>query len=132
MFGISCAPEMFQKILEHILSDCDNVVNYLDDILVSGETEEEHDKSLRKVLRVLETRNILLNKDKCIFKVKQIEFLGHLISSEGIKPTASKIEALQKFREPKTPEEVRSFLGLVTYVGKFIPDGTSKTAHLQR
>lgn len=64
----------------------------------------------------------MLNQDKCIFKVQRIEFLGHLTSSDGIRPTDSKLEALRKFREPRTAEEVRSFLGLVTYIGKFLPD----------
>lgn len=129
MFGISCAPEMFQKTMEQILAGCDNVINYIDDIVVSGETEEEHDAALNKVLSVLKDRNILLNKDKCIFKARQIEFLGHIISSNGIRPTEGKIEALQKF--PRSPDEVRSFLGLVTYVGEFIPDLATITAPLR-
>lgn len=118
--------------MEHILADCENVVNYIDDIIIFGETEEEHDMALEKVLKLLKSRNILLNKDKCIFKVMKVEFLGHLMSPEGIRPTVSKVEALQKFREPHTSEEVRSFLGLVTYVGKFIPDLATITEPLRQ
>lgn len=132
MFGISCAPEMFQRVMEQILSECENVVNFIDDIMIFGATEQEHDRALEKVLSVLKSRNVLLNHDKCIYKVNELEFLGHLMTPQGIRPASSKIEALQKFREPKTPEEVRSFLGLVTYVGRFLPDLATKTASLRK
>lgn len=66
MFGVSCAPEMFQRIMEQILAECDNVINYIDDILVFGETELEHDKALSKVLEVLKSRNVLWNHAKCV------------------------------------------------------------------
>ncbi|XP_055586012.1 uncharacterized protein K02A2.6-like [Uranotaenia lowii] len=131
MFGISCAPEMFQKTLEQILIGCENVINYIDDIFVYGETQEEHDRSLSQILAVLKSRNILLNNQKCIFKVREIEFLGHKISAEGVRPMENKIGCLQKFRKPRTSEEVRSFLGLVTYIGKFIPNLATITAPLR-
>lgn len=131
MFGISCAPEMFQKTMEQLLAGCENVINYIDDIFIFGETEEEHNIALTKVLSVLKDNNIMLNQAKCIFKAQQLEFLGHVISSDGIRPTEQKIQALTKFREPRTSDEVRSFLGLVTYVGKFIPDLATITAPLR-
>lgn len=131
MFGISCAPEMFQKTMEQILATCENVINYIDDIFIFGETEEEHNIALAKVLSVLKDNNIMLNKDKCIFKAQQLDFLGHVISADGIRPTEQKIQALRKFREPRSSDEVRSFLGLVTYVGKFIPDLATITAPLR-
>ena len=132
MFGISCAPEMFQRVMEQILSGCDNVVNYIDDIMIFGATEEEHDRALEKVLLVLKKRNIILNHDKCIYKTSKIEFFGNLMTPQGISPTNNKIEVLTKFREPRTPEEVRSFLGLVTQVGRFLPDLAAKTAPLRQ
>lgn len=131
MFGLSCAPEMFQKTMEQILAGCENVINYIDDIFIFGETEEEHNTALAKVLSVLKENNIMLNQDKCIFKAQQLDFLGHVISANGVRPTEQKIQALQKFREPRTSDEVRSFLGLVTYVGKFIPDMATITAPLR-
>ncbi|XP_055612307.1 uncharacterized protein K02A2.6-like [Uranotaenia lowii] len=69
MFGISCAPEMFQKILEQLLSRCQHVVNYIDDILVYGSNEEEHDRELKIVMDIFKNHDILLNQKKCIFKV---------------------------------------------------------------
>ncbi|XP_062702035.1 uncharacterized protein K02A2.6-like isoform X1 [Aedes albopictus] len=131
MFGISCAPEMFQKVLEQILAECENTINYIDDIIIFGKTDEEHDQALQRVLTTLKERGILLNHAKCIFKAKELDFLGHVISEDGIRPTAGKIEALEKFRAPTTAEETRSFLGLVTYVGRFLPDLATATAPLR-
>lgn len=74
---------------------------------------------------------MLLNKDKCVFKVTSLDFLGHTISSEGIQPSSKKIEALKKFRPPTSQEELRSFLGLVTYIGRFLPDLATTTAPLR-
>ncbi|XP_062699139.1 uncharacterized protein K02A2.6-like isoform X2 [Aedes albopictus] len=122
MFGISCAPEMFQKVLEQILSGCKNVVSFIDDCLIFGETLEEHDQALAKVLQTLREKNVLLNHDKCVFRVQEIDFLGHHLSGNGIRPTDDKLAALKSFRAPQTAEELRSFLGLVTYVGRFLPD----------
>lgn len=132
MYGIVIAPEIFQRILEQILSRCGkNTVNFIDDILVFGETESEHDEALESVLSTLKEYGVLLNKDKCVFKVQKLEFLGHTISSEGIQPSSDKIEALRKFRAPSCPEEVRSFLGLVTYIGRFLPNLATITAPLR-
>ncbi|XP_058836315.1 uncharacterized protein K02A2.6-like [Topomyia yanbarensis] len=122
MFGISCAPEMFQKILEQILAECENVINYIDDILIFGETEQEHDDSLAKVLNTLKLRGVLLNQSKCVYKVTQVTFLGHHLSADGIRPAEEKTEVLKSFRAPTNVEELRSFLGLVTYVGRFLHD----------
>lgn len=131
MFGISCAPEMFQKIMEQILADCDCVINYIDDVFVFGETEQEHDEALRKVLEVFKSRGILLNQSKCVFKVPEITFVGHRLSSKGVQPTEEKTAVLKSFRAPSSAEELRSFLGLVTYVGRFLPDLATVTEPLR-
>ncbi|XP_062558121.1 uncharacterized protein K02A2.6-like [Armigeres subalbatus] len=122
VFGISCAPEMFQKVLEHILADCENTINFIDDIIVAGESEVEHDLALQKVLKKLRDYDILLNQSKCAFKLTEIEFVGQRFNQNGMIPSQRKIEAIQSFRPPKSCEEVRSFLGLVNYVGSFIPN----------
>lgn len=120
-FGISCAPEKFQKVMDSILAPCRNVICFIDDILVYGSTVEEHDECLANVLKVLNDHDVLLNTKKCEIRVKEVMFLGHKLSENGISPSDSKISAVQQFRSPKTKEEVRSFLGLVCYVGRFIP-----------
>ncbi|XP_058817207.1 uncharacterized protein K02A2.6-like [Topomyia yanbarensis] len=132
MFGVCSASEHFQRIIEQILSDCPYAFNYQDDIFVYGKTEQEHNKALRTVMRALEDHNVILNIRKCKFNATEMEFLGHNISQKGIKPTDDKIITVQQFRPPRSAEEVRSFLGLVGYVGRFIPDLATKTFELRQ
>ncbi|XP_049886411.1 uncharacterized protein LOC126380872 [Pectinophora gossypiella] len=132
MFGISCAPEHFQKTLERILLPCDGVVNFIDDIIVYGVNDVEHNTRLKKVLDVLTQNDILLNRNKCVFNVKTIQFLGHELSASGIKPLDKYVKVVEDFREPTTIEEVQSFLGLINYVNKWIPDMSTKSEPIRR
>lgn len=91
MFGISCAPEKFQKIIEQILCGLKNVKNFQDDMIVWGKDVEEHDKALEAVLKRLREFNVLLNDKKCVFKVPETEFLGFHLSGNGIKPSKDKV-----------------------------------------
>lgn len=118
VFGISCAPEIFQKTMEQILCGCEGVFNFIDDIIIFAPD---------KVLDVLKNNDILLNKQKCLFLVSQLEFLGNLLTEAGIKPSPEKVAAIKKFRAPESLEELRSFLGLVTFHSKFIPDFSTMT-----
>lgn len=132
LFGVNCAPEIFQKVMENLLAECENVMNYIDDIIVFGTNIATHDKSLNKVLAVLKNNGVALNSNKCIFKVQSLNFLGHELSSDGIRPAKEKIQSLTEFRSPKSSEELRSFLGLINYVGKFLPDLATKTHSLRQ
>lgn len=131
VFGVSCAPEKFQKVMEMVLSECKNVIVYIDDILVFGSTIEEHDESMKQVLSVLERRGIMLNTDKCKIRRSEITFLGHKLTSKGICPTEDKTQAIRQFRPPKDKVELRSFLGMVCFVGKFIPNLATLTDPLR-
>lgn len=131
MFGISCAPEIFQKVMESIVAGLDGVVVYLDDVMVVGRSQEEHDRRLENLLKRFEQYGVLLNKKKCIYNASRIEFLGHELSNEGFRPTESKIDAIRSFREPRNVSELRSFLGLITYIGRFIPHLADKTEPLR-
>uniref|UniRef100_A0A1L8DIS4 RNA-directed DNA polymerase n=3 Tax=Nyssomyia neivai TaxID=330878 RepID=A0A1L8DIS4_9DIPT len=122
MYGLVDASEIYQSIMVQLLAGCLNALVYVDDIIVFGKDEAEHDAALKKVLDTLKEYNVLLNQEKCCFKVKQVTFLGHTISEDGIKPTEGKIEAIQSFRAPQTKEELRSFLGLVNYLSRFLKD----------
>lgn len=131
MFGISCAPELFQKIVEKMLIQCEGVINFIDDILVYGRTEEEHDERLGKVLEVLKQNNVLLNENKCIYKVPKVSFLGHELTPEGARPLDKYIKSIENFRVPKTIEELQSFLGLTNYINKWIPNFATETEPLK-
>lgn len=132
MFGINCAPELFQKIMEQILSECEGCVNFIDDVIVHGVDQEEHDKRLGKVRQKLHDMNVALNDSKCVYGVTELKFLGHILSVNGIKPDTDKLESIRNFRKPRTAEETRSFLGLVNYVGKFIPNLATLTDPLRQ
>lgn len=120
MFGISCAPEIFPKVLEKILLGCEGTANFIDDIIVYGQDKPTHDERLHNVLNVLKENDVLLNEGKCIYRTRKVEFLGHELSEEGVKPLGKYIKVIQTSRRLTTIEEIQSFLGLVNFVGKWI------------
>ncbi|XP_070392639.1 uncharacterized protein [Dermacentor albipictus] len=117
-FGLASAPAVFQKMMSQILQSCKNVVCYLDDILVWGRTKPEHDANLREVLLCISNSGMKLN-EKCVF-VRELTFLGHKISAEGISPTESKVKAILNAPAPTDIKSLQSFLGLAGYYAKFI------------
>ena len=122
MFGISCAPEMYQRVLQQVLQGCEGAQNIIDDIIVHASTEEEHDRRVEEVVKVLTERGFTFNREKCQFKMPKLEFLGHVLSERGIGPADVKVRAVVDAREPMNAAEVRSFLGLVNFTARFIPD----------
>ncbi|CAH1994743.1 unnamed protein product [Acanthoscelides obtectus] len=131
MFGISCAPEIFQKTLERMLLGCEGVVNYIDDILIYGKDSLEHDLRLKKVISVLNENNVVIRNDKCCFRMEKVSFLGHELSGEGVRPLKKYISTIKEFRAPKTTGELQSFLGLVNFVSKWIPNYATVTEPLK-
>lgn len=132
MFGINCAPEIFQRVMSEMLAGIEGVVVYIDDVVVAGATKEEHDTRLQKVLTVLNENNATLNRAKCLIGVSELEILGFKVSATGICPSDDKITAIQSFRRPETKEEARSFLGLVNFVGQFIPNLSTRSEALRQ
>lgn len=131
-FGLCNAPDIFQEILQTVvLADCEGVVNYLDDIMVYGKTKLDHDRNLAKVLACLENHNVAINEGKCVYGQQSVPFLGFEVSSNGWKLEDEKIAALQNFRSPETLAEVKSFLGLVNFIEKFIPNRAERTWKLR-
>ena len=97
------------------------VVVFIDDILVTGKTKEEHIEYLRNVLSQLCQAGLRLNKSKCLFFQKSLEYLGHLISKEGIRPTEERVKCVLNAPPPQNKQQLQSFLGLMTYNVKFLP-----------
>ncbi|XP_044748562.1 uncharacterized protein K02A2.6-like [Coccinella septempunctata] len=120
-FGIKSAPEVFHKHFKNIF-DMDGVEIYLDDIIVWGETLDEHNLRLRKVLDIARKNNVTFNKNKCKILMSEISFMGHKITSEGYYPGLDKIEAIKNMTIPTSKKELQRFLGMITYVGRFIPN----------
>ena len=120
-FGISSAPEHFQRRMQEILEGVQGVVCQMDDILVHGQSQQEHDQTLRVVLEKLKKAGVTLNREKCEFSCESVTFLGHLIDSSGIRPDPSKVEAILKFKQPTQVADIRRFLGMVNQMSKFAP-----------
>ncbi|XP_062714057.1 uncharacterized protein K02A2.6-like [Aedes albopictus] len=131
-FGMNCASEVFQSIIERILKGIKYVRVFIDDIMVFAPTKHQHDATLREVIQRLEEYGITINLKKCEFGKPEVTFMGHVLSENGIKPTLDKVEAIRRLREPCTVEEVRSFLGTITYLGRFIPDLSTLTTPLRQ
>ncbi|KAJ9551909.1 hypothetical protein OSB04_015954 [Centaurea solstitialis] len=96
------------------------VIVFIDDILIYSRTAEEHGEHLRKVLEMLKREQLYAKFSKCEFWLKEVQFLGHIVTQEGIKVDPAKIEAIKDWESPKSPSEVRSFLGLAGYYRRFI------------
>ncbi|UYV61713.1 K02A2.6-like [Cordylochernes scorpioides] len=131
-YGLNSASEVFQRCINNILSGLQGTACYMDDILIYGNTMEEHNRNLETVLRRLEENNVKLNAKKQQIAVDKVNFLGHIISRDGIAIQASRAEAIQKLKRPENKTEVQRFLGMVTYLGKFIPNLSDKTAPLRK
>ena len=121
-FGVASAPALFQRVMDTILQDIPSTMCYIDGIIVTGATEEEHLRNLRKVLERLREHGIHINLQKCKFMQSQIEYLGHRIDCNGIHATEGKLEAIVRAPVPKNVPELCSFLGLLNYYCNFIPN----------
>lgn len=108
--------------MTHILEGIEGVVCYLDDILISAPDMETHDERLEEVLKCLETHSVRVKAQKCEFFQNSVEYLGHKIDKDGLHPTKGKVDAIKNAPTPRNISAIRSFLGLVHYYGKFVPN----------
>ena len=120
-FGLSQAPAYFQRLVHEVLKGITFAFGYLDDILIFSPDNKTHLEHLEVVFQRLREADLKLKASKCNFFKKHIQYLGHLVSGEGIEPLPEKLEAVRKMPPPTTPKEVRQFLGLVGYYRKFVP-----------
>ena len=124
-FGLMKPPATFQVMMNDILRDLINteeVVAFMDDILIGTEEEEKHDEIVEEVLRRIEENDLYIKPEKCIYKVREIDFLGLVIGSGGIKMQEEKVAGVLKWPRPKTVKEVQKFLGLANYYRLFVKD----------
>ncbi|KAI8506116.1 hypothetical protein Bbelb_164690 [Branchiostoma belcheri] len=132
MFGISSAPEKYQQLVKEVLRGCEGVANIADDVIIHGRGNREHDERLHHALDKIQQAGLTVNPEKCLFRVPKLTFFGHVVTPDGIKPSDEKIAAIRDAEAPKTAGEVRSFLGLVHYVAKFVPDLATLVEPLQK
>ena len=121
-FGVSSAPALFQRTMDNILQGLDKVVCFIDDILITGKDDADHFAKLEEVLKRLDKNGITIKQAKCKFLRKSVEFLGHCIDSQGVHAMPDKLSAIVNAPKPKNLHELRSFLGLLNYYNRFIPN----------
>ncbi len=126
-FGLTNAPATFQFMMNNVLRPYLNkfVLVYLDDILIYSKTPEDHLKHIQLVLDILRKHKLFAKLSKCAFGTTNVDFLGHVVSSEGIKVDPNKIAVIKDWPRPKTQKDVRSFLGLAGYFRGFVKDFAS-------
>ncbi|GJS87555.1 putative reverse transcriptase domain-containing protein [Tanacetum coccineum] len=121
-FGLTNAPTVFMDLMNRVCRPYLDkfVIVFIDDILIYSKTQEEHVEHLRLVLELLKKEKLYAKFSKCEFWLREVQFLGHVINGNGIHVDPSKIEAVKNWKAPRTPTEVRSFLGLAGYYRRFI------------
>ena len=121
-FGVNAAPEMFQNAVGQVLKSCEGVSNIADDIIVHGEDQADHDLKLKKCMDTLRSRGLTVNLEKSQFNMNKVTFMGHVVSGKGVGPTEERVKDLVNSKKPTNASEVRSFLGLVNFSSRYIPD----------
>ena len=121
-FGLKNAAATFQRMMDKIFAKLSCVFVYIDDILVFSDDEQSHMQDLESVFQILTDNNLKISLPKCLFNVKQLDFLGYNISSEGLKPTSQKLTILSEFPYPKDSHSLRRFLGMIGFYRKLIPN----------
>lgn len=131
-FGISAAPAIFQRFMETVLSGIPGIGIYLDDIIISGTNATQHLERLDQVLNRLEKSGLRLKRTKCQFGVSQVQYLGFKIDASGVHPMEDKLKAIREMPMPSNKMELQSFLGLLAFYDRFLPNRASKAKDLYR
>ncbi|XP_063361440.1 uncharacterized protein LOC134658236 [Cydia amplana] len=131
-FGLASAPEVFQQVMSSLLADLENTEVSMDDVLLHAASKDELEKTTHKVLEKFRNAGLKLNKEKCVFSRQEVKFLGHIVTSEGLKPDPEKIETITKIKRPENIKELQRFLGLITYLSKFIKNMADITSPLRQ
>jgi hypothetical protein len=123
-FGLTNAPATFQHVMNEIFKDYldDFLLTYLDDLLIYSQTLDEHRKQVKKVLTRLRKYDLFAKPEKCEFEKKVVEYLGFIISEEGVRMDPKKVEAVLEWEEPRNVKEVQSFLGFANFYRRFIKE----------
>ncbi|KAJ9557076.1 hypothetical protein OSB04_011690 [Centaurea solstitialis] len=121
-FGLTNAPAVFMDLMNRVCRPYLDkfVIVFIDDILIYSGSKEDHEHHLRLILELLKAEQLYAKFSKCEFWIREVHFLGHVVNEEGIHVDPAKVEAVKKWEAPKTPTEIRQFLGLAGYYRRFI------------
>lgn len=130
-YGLSSAPEVFHRCFKKIFEGIPGVEVYIDDIIVWGTNEAEHEERLKHVLDRARRANVRFNRNKCRIGVNEVRYVGHIFTKDGLKPDNDKVSAILSMDIPQSKKDLQTFLGMVTYVSKFIPNMSDLTFNLR-
>ena len=131
-YGVSSAPGIYQRVMDSLLKGIKNTMVYLDDVLVTGRTNEEHLQTLDLVMERLMSAGFCLKRQKCHFMVEEVEYLGHRIDALGIHPSGHALVAVRDAPAPVNVAELRSYLGMVNHYGRFVSNLSTVLAPLHQ
>ena len=137
-FGLTNAPAVFQRLMQRVLMGLnppggkDFVTVYIDDVLVFSQSLQDHLEHLRQVIRCLQEAGLKLKPTKCQFVCREVEYLGHLITPQGLKPNPRLVVAVKEFPVPQNLKQLRQFLGLASYYRRFVADFSKLAQPLHR
>ena len=125
-FGLSGAPATFQRLMDRVLRGLELYsASYLDDVVIHSTSWEEHLMHIRGVLERLRKAGLTAKPRKCQFGMQQCSYLGHIVGNGVVQPELAKLQAVEAFPTPTSKKQVRTFLGLIGYYRKFIPNYAS-------
>ena len=129
-FGLRNSGATFQRMMDSIFGDLPNVLVYIDDLLIFSDNIQEHEHHLRETLTRLQRNGLIVRQDKCVFAASTVEFLGHQVSANGLRPLQSKVSVIQNYPVPTSIKELQAFLGMVNFYHRFIPMAATHMAPL--
>jgi len=124
-FGLTNSPATFQAMMNDLLRDLvveEKVAVFIDDVMIVTETEEGHDEIVEEVLKRLEENDLFVKLEKCVWKVKEVGFLGVIIGEDGVRMKKEKVQGVIEWPVPKSMKDVQEFLGLANYYRQFVKD----------
>ena len=121
-FGLKNAAQMFQRLMDNVTGQLPGVFAYIDDVLVASPSAAQHESDLRRLFTALKRFGLVVNSDKCVFGVRELEFLGHRVSAQGIRLLPAKVDAVRRFKRPRSVKSLQRFLGLVNFYRRFLPN----------
>ena len=130
-FGLNLSQDIFQERMDIILETCPGTISIADDIGVHGRGQKEHDENLIDLMRVSKKNGLVFNEEKCAISTNSLSFFGLTFDDKGVHPNKNRIKAIEAFKEPQNPTELREFLGIATYMSTFIPNLAQKSAGLR-
>ena len=129
-FGLICAQDIFQKKVDEAFGDLPGVTGIADDIVIYGRDQSDHDANLRAVMERAHETGLRFNPDKCKIRCTEIPFFGNIISDSGLRPDPQKTEAILNMDPSASLADLQTFLGMVQFLSRFVPNLASLSANL--